>query len=129
MLNLTPYHADKHSAVLYLGDPQVLAVQAQHTEFGKCLLDLELSYVSPDGSASGGKFLLRLEGSTDEITVLANAIHIALRHPRPHPSPGDLFEAALIDRSGYAETMRGFYEEATQDRSHEVERARALSPR
>jgi hypothetical protein len=127
MLHLTSYKADEHSSALYLGGPRLLAVQAQHTEFRECLLDIEMSYVSPDGSTSAGKFLLRLEGSTDEMGVLANAIQIALRNPRPHPSPGDLFEAALIDRSGYPEMMRDLYEKAAQTRSDEVDRAREIS--
>jgi hypothetical protein len=126
MLNLTSYTGDEHSSVLYLGSPRLLAVQAQRTEFGKCLLDLEMSYVSPDRSASTGKFLLRIEGSADEMGVLARAIQIALRNPRPHPSPGDLFEAALIDRSGYPDSMRELYESAAQTRSDEVDRARAM---
>jgi hypothetical protein len=126
MLNLTSYNADEHSSVLYVGNPRLLAVQAQRTEFGKCLLDLEMFYVGPDKNAISGKFLLRLEGSADEMDVLANAIQIALCNPRPHPSLGDLFEAALIDRSGYPDSMRDLYERAAETRSDEVDRARAM---
>jgi len=127
MLTLTPYKDDKHSFVLYIGRPRLLAVQAQHTEFAECLVDLEMNVGVSDGSAGAGKFLLRLEGSEDEMRVLAEAIRIALQNPRRHPWPGDLFAAALTDRSAYSEPMKGLYESAAETRSEEVDRARALS--
>jgi hypothetical protein len=124
MLKLTSYKTDEHSFVLYIGRPRLLAVQAQQTELGECLLDLEVSYVDPDESAISGKFLLRFEGSADEMGVLAEAIRIALHNPRPHPWPGDLFEAALVDRSAYPELLRRLYMSDAETRSEEVDRAR-----
>ena len=93
-MELAPYAADANSLALYIGHPQVKAVHFQRTEFGDGLLDIEIvrSADSPAGS-----FLLRLEGSIEELNVLSESIRIALQHPRPHPSSVDLFMAALID--------------------------------
>ena len=121
-MKLAPYVREPNSFTLYVRNPRPVAVHFQHTEFGGALLDLELAYA--DETAGQGKVLLRLEGAAIEMRVLAEAIAIAIETPRPHPSPADLFESALIDRSGGPETMREFYEAAERSQPREVSLAR-----
>lgn len=123
LLKLTPYVRDSKSYVLYLLNPQVLAVHFQSAESAQGLLDLEFQFESKVDHS--GKFLLRLEGSEAELELVARSIAVALRNPRPHPSPADLFEDALIDRTGLSGPMQQLYAEAYATRGFEVERARA----
>ena len=124
-MKLTPYASDEKSFVLYIGHPRTIAVHFQIGELGLGILDFELFHHSEEGPES--KFLLRLEGNPNEIRLLSEAICIALKQPRPHPSLADLCEAALIDRSKLPlpESFRSLYELSKTKASSEVELARA----
>ena len=125
MLKLTPYSTDANSSVLYLSNPQPIAVQFQMTEFAKGLLDVE--FLLDDNGHEEAKFLLRIEGTREEMRVLGEAILFAMKEPRTHPFPGDLFEDALRDRSDAPEPLRSFYSSFRRSKTKEVDKVRARS--
>lgn len=123
MPKLTPYSADAKCSVLYLSNPQPIAVQFQTTEFGKGLLDME--FLFEDNGHVESKFLLRMEGAREEMRVLGEAILLAMKEPRSHPFPGDLFDDALLDRSAAPEPIRSFYLSFRRSKTKEVDKVRA----